>query len=124
LTLVLAACSPSADDTGPAEPGVRTAEEEPLGRALAGITAEHIRGHLDYLAADALEGRMTGSEGYERAASYVARQFEALGLRPGGEDGWYQPVPLRAARLDVDSAKVIVHRAGEDRELAWKQDFI
>src|SRR5690606_18413378 len=41
-----------------------------------------------------------------------------------GEDGWYQPVPLRAARLDVDTAKVIVHRAGEDRELAWKQDFI
>ncbi len=51
------------------------------------------RAHVTFLADDLLEGRDTGSRGYEIAARYVAAQFAALGLRPGGSGGsWYQPV--------------------------------
>jgi hypothetical protein len=38
--------------------------------------------HVRFLADDALEGRDTGSPGHRKAAEYVAKQFEALGLRP------------------------------------------
>src|SRR4030095_15807535 len=44
--------------------------------------------HVQALANDGMEGRDTGSEGYRKAASYVARQFEQNGLKPAGEQGY------------------------------------
>jgi Zn-dependent M28 family amino/carboxypeptidase len=60
--------------------------------------ADRVRGHVQFLASDELEGRDTGSRGHAIAAQYVAAQFTSLGLKPGGTDGgWYQGVPLRRA---------------------------
>ena len=56
--------------------------------------------HVQVLAADGMEGRDTGSEGYRRAALYVAGQFERAGLKPAGESAYSQPVPLRDLRVD------------------------
>jgi len=54
-----------------------------------------LRAHIAYLADDALEGRKPGTPGGDKAAHYIATQFQQLGLRPGAEGGsWYQPVPL------------------------------
>ncbi|MGD9403127.1 MAG: aminopeptidase, partial [bacterium] len=47
------------------------------------ITADAIRGHVYFLASDALEGRYVGDAGYEVAAHYGQSQFVAAGLRPG-----------------------------------------
>ena len=44
-----------------------------------------IRHHVEFLADDALEGRMTGSEGAKRAADYIADQFQHLNLKPLGD---------------------------------------
>lgn len=64
------------------------------------FSADRFRAHVAFLADDALEGRDTGSRGEAAAAAYVASQFIALGLRPGGENGgWYQQVRFRSARL-------------------------
>ncbi len=53
------------------------------------------RSHIMFLAADALKGREAGTPEYDIAAQYVAAQFYAAGLKPGGADGDYlQPVPL------------------------------
>lgn len=128
LSVVVAAlhagCSPSPDDTGQAEPEARLPEEDMLTTALARMTEEHLQTHLRYLAADERKGRMTGTPGYDEAAAYVADEFEQIGLSPGGEQGWYQQVPLSASRLDVDSATVILHRDAGDRRLVWKEDFV
>lgn len=43
--------------------------------------ARAIRNDIAYLASDRLEGRGTGTPGNDSAAAYVARRFEALGLR-------------------------------------------
>ncbi|HLT91901.1 MAG TPA: M28 family metallopeptidase [Woeseiaceae bacterium] len=125
LSLLYAGCSPAPDDgPEPAGPAAAPAAAAPAGDALAVITTARLQAHLDYLASDERTGRMTGTAGYDDAAAYVARQFEQLGLTPGGTDGWYQPVPLRAARLDADGATFIVHRDDGDERLAWKQDFL
>ena len=50
--------------------------------------------HVTALANDGMEGRDTGSAGHGRAARYVAAEFERAGLKPAGEKGYYQPVPL------------------------------
>ena len=123
LALVsLAACSPPAEETSRTAPDVETGDT--YTRSLSVITRENLEGHLDFLADDARKGRMTGTEGYDDAARYVARQFEALGLTPGGDEGWYQNVPMLGRRLDIESAAVTVHKDAGDSELKWKEDFV
>ncbi|WP_114951048.1 M28 family metallopeptidase [Sphingosinicella terrae] len=56
------------------------------------FSPDAFRGHVAFLADDLLEGRESGTRGYDIAARYVATQFEALGLRPGAGDSWLQPV--------------------------------
>jgi len=45
--------------------------------------------HLKYLASDELKGRDIGSEGYAKAADYVADEFKKNGLLPFGDSGTY-----------------------------------
>ena len=58
-----------------------------------------IRQHIEFLADDALEGRMTGSEGAQRAAEHIATQFEALNLKPiGDEQNYFQTFEFTSGR--------------------------
>ncbi|MEM8884754.1 MAG: M20/M25/M40 family metallo-hydrolase [Planctomycetota bacterium] len=52
--------------------------------------------HIKRLSDDAWGGRATGSEGEEKATTYIAEHFESLGLKPAGEDGWFQTVEMPA----------------------------
>lgn len=59
------------------------------------------------LSGDAMEGRDTGSPGYDRAAELVARRFAAAGLRPAGDDGgWFQPVDMDEIRITAAELRV------------------
>jgi hypothetical protein len=44
--------------------------------------------HIQFLADDKLAGRDTGSEGYRQAVTYVSGEFERIGLKPLGSDGY------------------------------------
>ncbi len=59
-------------------------------------------GHIAFLASDQMQGRLTGTPAYDRAADYVAAQFKALGLKPAGAHGWFQPVRLVEQRVIAD----------------------
>lgn len=62
------------------------------------LAADRVRAHVEFLADDLLEGRDTGSRGHRIAAAYVASEFRALGLKPGGTNGsWFVDVPFRRA---------------------------
>jgi hypothetical protein len=55
------------------------------------------------LSSDAMEGRDTGSAGYDRAADYVEARFRAAGLKPAGENGGYrQTLPLKEVRVEKE----------------------
>ncbi|MCF7808815.1 MAG: M28 family peptidase [Candidatus Marinimicrobia bacterium] len=64
------------------------------------ISWEDYWAHVSYFASDELQGRNTGSEGYDLAAKYAAEKFKAAGLQPFGDDSTYfQRVPFNRARL-------------------------
>lgn len=68
---------------------------QPAAARPAGGVEAQLRAHVETLAADAMEGRKPGTRGGDLAARYVAGQFAAIGLQPGGADGgYYAPVPL------------------------------
>ena len=71
--------------------------------------AQRVRADVEFLASDLLEGRDTGSRGYEIGASYVESRFRAIGLTPGGTDGgWYVEVPFRRASHSALPAAALV----------------
>jgi Zn-dependent M28 family amino/carboxypeptidase len=61
-----------------------------MGQAKSPVAVDRIRAaelaaHIKFLADDLLEGRAPATRGGDLAARYVAAQFEALGLEPGGD---------------------------------------
>jgi len=50
------------------------------------------------LANDSLNGRKTGSEGEKKAAKYIAKRFEDLGLQAKGTEGYFQKFSYRASK--------------------------
>jgi hypothetical protein len=72
---------------------------------MAELQKEPFRAHMAFLADDLLEGRGTGARGHEIAARYVAAQFEAIGLKPAGQDGaYFQRVPFRQLTVEPEIA--------------------
>lgn len=73
------------------------------------------------LSSDAMEGRDTGSPGYDRAAAYVADRFARAGLAPAGEDdGWFQTLRFNDIEVVGDGTSVVVvGAAGTRRPLSF-----
>lgn len=93
--------------------------------AMAELQKEPFRAHMAFLADDLLEGRGTGTRGHEIAARYVAAQFEALGLKPAGQDGtYYQRVPLREINVEPDKCAIAITESGSASQLKWGDDFV
>ncbi len=60
------------------------------------ITPQDLKKHLSVLASDSLEGRETGSVGNLKAANYIAKHFQGLGLPPLVKNTFFQPVAFTA----------------------------
>jgi hypothetical protein len=93
----------------------RRAARVPAADTATAAVAARLRQDIAYLAADALEGRFTGSPGADSAAAYVARRFATLRLRPVvvGEDD-----AARCATMRVSVAPAHGPDAGPDAGVA------
>jgi len=86
--------------------------------------------HILYLADDKLQGRNTGSEGYRKAAVYVAGEFERAGLKPAGISGYFQPVKFKSREIvEEESSLALVQdrtaeplTLGEDATISMRVD--
>jgi Zn-dependent M28 family amino/carboxypeptidase len=76
------------------------------------------------LSNDALEGRDTGSQAYDRAAAYVADRFAAAGLQPAGDGGtFFQSINLRDIEVIGEGTSIAVAFSnGTTRALGFLQD--
>jgi len=93
--------------------------------AMKTITVGAVRAHMRFLSDGLLEGRDTGSRGYNVAALYVAAQMEAMSLQPAGERGTYfQRVPLRKAIDDGAKSSLVLIGAGKESLLREAEDYV
>lgn len=93
--------------------------------AMAGIRPERIRAGMRFLADDLLEGRGTGTRGYEIAAKYVASEFEGIGLEPAGENGTYfQGVPFRQGHVDEAKTSLTLVGNGKEEKLVLRENYV
>ena len=75
--------------------------------------------HVVAMGNDGMDGRDTGSAGYRKAERYVIAQFEKNGLKPAGEKGYVQTVPLHVVRLNTAQSKIELVRPSGVTELHW-----
>ena len=114
LGFVLAGCATPAPAPAPgAIPIIRDAET----RAWWDLTAA--------LSNDSMEGRDTGSAGYNRAAALVAERWRRVGLRPAGDNNTYlQPIAMReVAVASPGTSFAVVHPGGRARPLRFLHDL-
>ena len=78
--------------------------------------------HIEFLASDDLAGRNVGSPGFERAATYVEGQFKQIGLKPGSNSSYRQPVKLESRVLDPEQTQLSLVRNGAEELLAPRED--
>jgi hypothetical protein len=99
LVLCITACCLSAQQAAPQEfaitPDVRAMRDH--------VSADSLRGHLSFIASDALEGRNTPSRGLDIAAEYIAAQFRRACLEPAGDDGYFQSANFVMAETPMDA---------------------
>jgi len=120
---VLAACV--ADSPAP-ETALSTSAASTIEfTALSNKSDERIAADLLYLADDARQGREAGTEAYEEAARYVAARMDSIGLEPGADGTWFQSVPLRSVKRDLDAAFMsITGKSGVADPLMHLGEFI
>ena len=118
-------CSPASSQTSapavvsPPVEGTRNSVVAPT------ITSQAIRAHAEFLAGDLLEGRATGSRGYELAAAYVAAQFRQDGLTPAGSDGgFFKAVPLVEGTAVLPGSSVLLRNEGTVTEFDFSKDYL
>lgn len=89
------------------------------------ITAEKIHRYVNFLSSDALQGRLTGTQGEKLATQYVAMQFQQLGLIPAGDNGTYfQEFDFNAGvSLGKSNAFVITNQKNIPKKLILNQDW-
>ncbi len=68
--------------------------------------------NVEFLASDTLEGRNVGSPGFDKAADYVAAQFDSAGLQPEGTQKFFQPVEFIETSLDPSNSRLALIRDG------------
>ncbi|QQS29910.1 MAG: M28 family peptidase [Sphingobacteriales bacterium] len=72
-------------------------------------TLHYLFQHVNYLSADSLEGRQTGSKGEQMAYRYISEQFRLIGLQPkGSSDSYLQPFTFVAGRSYTGTNKITI----------------
>ena len=98
-TKLIAACSALAFAAACAAPVTENSTADTVAAEATNsivATPDIIEAHMRFLSDDSLEGREAGTEGYDKAAAYVADEMAKLGIAPAGNNGsYFQTVPLQ-----------------------------
>ncbi|MCA1623009.1 MAG: M28 family peptidase [Acidobacteria bacterium] len=70
------------------------------------FSEQKLKSTVKFLSDDGFEGRAPGSRGGELAAKYIANQLELLGIKPGNNGSYFQPVSLVAVKANPNTMMV------------------
>ncbi len=89
------------------------------------ISEADLKTMAGYLAADQLEGRLTGTPGSKTAAAFTAKYFEGIGLVPAGDSGTYfQRFPFTSGiKADPAQNQLTVKTADKTTAYEFDQHF-
>ena len=91
-------------------------ETVPAQQSASRIRDQDLRRHVNRLASEEMEGRMTGTRGEILATEYAASVLSGLGLKPAGDDGsYFQSFPFTAG-VSLGSGNRLEMVSGDGKE--------
>ncbi len=110
LLFLAAACSRVTEDPASSAATTTPAREPP---GPASITAADIAQRIGVIAHDSMLGRDTPSRGLNLTATYIAKEFARLGLKPAGDRGTYlQQFAIEQRQVLVEQSAVTLRMPG------------
>ena len=73
------------------------------------VLIQNLKGHIQFLASDDLEGRRAGTIGEQKAINYIIDQYQGLAIQPKGENGFIQPFKIDEGKHFATNAFVKVN---------------
>jgi hypothetical protein len=103
--------------------------EEALVDVMHSISSRDLFGYVEELASDKYEGRLTGTDGYNRSADWVAQHLESWKVQPAGDDGTFFQSFSNPYTLVFEGSKVVLHVPIEngaviDKSYVYQTDFL
>src|SRR5690349_2902138 len=87
------------------------------------INAAELRRDLFVFADDSFRGRETGTADAQRAAAFLARRAQLLGLEPAGDSLYMQRIPLAREVFTRTTRVAVTMSRGRDHELRLGLDY-
>jgi hypothetical protein len=117
LLLSLASCGP------PDEASRGLQLPDGIDAAVEAIDEATVEAYLREISSDAMEGRGPGTDADLRAQQMLEDSMKALGLEPGGIDGWRQPFDIVGITAEVPQ-KWSFRSDDRELDLEWDEEFI
>ncbi|NPV10865.1 MAG: M28 family peptidase [Ignavibacteria bacterium] len=87
------------------------------------IDQKDLFNHLSFLASDELKGRGTGTPEIDKASEYLAKYFKNLGLKPKGEDGYFQKFKVTTDLKLKENNSLFVKLNSQEINFTLKVDY-
>jgi len=90
---------------------------------LESINSKNLMQNVKILCSDEFDGRLPGSEGYNKAADFIAGRFKQIGLLPAGDDNFFQYLNVEYNKINAPvEFKVVTSQESISYELG--KDFV
>ncbi|MDD5362105.1 MAG: M20/M25/M40 family metallo-hydrolase [Ignavibacteria bacterium] len=88
------------------------------------ISGDNLIKTVEFLASPELKGRLAGSEGFYKAAEFMAGEFKSLGLKPAGNEGYYQTFTTEYNEIVAPCGFSLSNKDGSEKKYKLGEDFI
>ena len=93
-------------------------------KQTATVQEAPLRGHLQFLSSDTLEGRGTGQRGADLTVAYLESQALAAGLKPANGNSFRQPVRIAGVKALPQESNVALIAGGKALPAAFGKDWV
>lgn len=87
------------------------------------IDQNDIYKHLSFLASDELKGRGTGTPEKDKAAEYIAKYFNSIGIKPKGTTGYFQSLKVTTDLKLLKNNSLEIYANNNIIKFELKKDF-
>lgn len=88
------------------------------------IREESLMKRIEFLASPELQGRLAGSDGYTSAAKYGANEFQKAGLKPIGDEKYFQYLQVEYNHVLPGEEFSVIRSDGSERKCVLGKDYI
>lgn len=101
--------------------GILLSQPEDL--EAANIQSNNLLETVSILTSPEFDGRLPGSDGYNKVAQFVAERMSRINLLPAGDDGFFQYLNVEYNKIDTPATFSIINE-GESNEYTLGKDYV